>query len=154
MMIADILQHSFFFLRLCGQVYETMVLKISNQNLDFPVQVHCGVTVILSLVVRGSSPWQGFHLGLFGWEVQRSGITNTDLYKVVFRCFLVVAFSIIEIPFVVNEQSESSVYLHDPCPSMKTSFVYQGMYKKHESKLVNFGSLLSGHTEYDNLHLN
>lgn len=56
MMVADILHHSFFFLRLGGQVYETMVLKISNRNLDCPMQVHCGVTVILSLVVRGSSP--------------------------------------------------------------------------------------------------
>lgn len=54
---------------------------------------------------------------------QRSGITNTDLYKVVLRCFLVLAFSIIEIVFLVNEQSESSVYLHDPCLSVKNSFV-------------------------------
>lgn len=60
MMIADILEYSFFFLRLGGQVHETTVLKISDGNLDCPVQVHCGVTAVLSLVVRGSSLWQGF----------------------------------------------------------------------------------------------
>lgn len=64
---------------------------------------------------------------LDGRCIQRSGIINSDLYKGVFKCFLVLAFSVIEIPFLVNEQSESSVYLHDPCLSVKTSFVYQDM---------------------------
>lgn len=81
MMIADILQHSFFFLRLCRQVYETMVLKISSRNLDCPVQVHCGVTVILSLVVRGSSPWQG----LQSWVVWMGG-TDRDQVLLTQTC--------------------------------------------------------------------
>lgn len=46
-------------------MYETMVLKISNKNLDCPVQVLCGVTVILSLFLRGSSPRQGFQSWVF-----------------------------------------------------------------------------------------
>lgn len=61
---------------------------------------------------------------LDGRCIQRSGITNSDLYKGVFRCLLVLASSHIEIPFLVNEQSESSVYLHDPYLSVKNSFVY------------------------------
>lgn len=125
-MIVDTLQHSFFFLRLDGQVYKTMVLKISNRNLDCPMQVHCGVTVILSLFVRGSSPRQGFQSRVFwmgGTYRHQVLLAQTYLYKGICRCFLVLAFSLIEIPFLVNEQSESSVYLHDPCLSMKNSFV-------------------------------
>lgn len=67
---------------------------------------------------------------LDGRYIQRSGVINSDLYKDVFRCFIVSAFSLIEIPFLVNEQSESSVYLHDLCHSVKTSFVYQDMCKR------------------------
>lgn len=75
------------------------------------------------------------------------------LDKGVFSCFLVLALRIIEIPFLVNEQSKSSVYMHNPCLSVKNGFVYQDMCKKHEGKLINFVYLISSHTENDSLHL-
>lgn len=85
---------------------------------------------------------------------QRSAITNTDLYRGVLWCGFFLAFRLIEIPFLVNHQSESSLYLHGPCLPVKNSFVHQDMCKKYEGNLINFASLLRSHTDYDSLHLN
>lgn len=111
-------------------MYETMVFKISAKESRLPCasSLWCYCSTFSGYEGIISVPEVSVLGFLDGRYIQGSGITNSDLYKGVVKCFIVLAFSLMAIPFLVNEMSESSVYLHDPCP-VKNSFVYKDMCK-------------------------